>query len=304
MRPDVTSTGSLALDMALQIGGWPNGAIIEVYGDPSTGKSTLGMMAAREAQESGSTAAIIDADRTLDTRYAAALGLDVPALLLCRPATGETAIGIATTLLRSGAVACIVIDSIAALVPEAEDGASIGSASASAHRRLVDAAARDLRDLAHAQRAIVLLVNRPVQARGRDGWVERTAGGTWLPSVASVRVRLERVGSAQIRIRATVEKNVVVTQGANPRAADLVFRWGSGLDLGADLLVAAYDVGVVTAMRSAFYVRGVCLGNLREACAALGGYPWGAHVRNAVLAVAPWRSSALPPLPDDAALSA
>lgn len=308
MPRDAFSTGSIALNMALSIGGWPRGHLVEIFGEPTAGKSTLGLLAAREAQRAGDEAAIIDADHTLDPTYAAALGLDMGRLLVCQPESGETGVGIATTLIRRGAVALVVIDSVAALVPEEELVAATGSAPAALQRRLVDKAARELLKVAHARCAAVLFINRPVMQRSRaGGFIEGTAGGSLLPSLAAVRVRLARVSgdTRTTRVRALVEKNTRTAASSTTRQVDLLLGWGTGIDAGADLLVAAYDAGHISARGGAFHFQGARLGNLTETSAALApDSAWRPRVLAAVEALAPWRRAALPALPDDAARSA
>lgn len=270
MRPDLFRTGSLALDAALGVGGWPRGHLVEVFGDETTGKTTLGLLAARSACRAGEEAAYLDADHTFDARYAVAVGVPVGRALVSQPETGEQALDTACKLLRGG-VAVVIIDSVAALMPAAELAGRLENGVAH-HRRLVERAARQLFDLVAERNALAILLNRPAQRKGRDGWVAETSGGALLPGLASVRVELRRLeGGPQVtRVRASVVKNTLGVQG-RAACADLVLGWGRGLDWPSDLLVAGYDLGVIGAAGGRFFFDGEPLGFLAEARERLAG---------------------------------
>lgn len=283
-------TGALALDVALGTGGYPRGATVELYGVDTVGKTTLALTACREAQLLGETAVYLDADGTLDRSYAAALGVDVERLLVVPPQpTGEADVAIAARLLASRAVGLLVIDAVAALLPEAEATAPIGAAPPGAHRRLVERGIRALDATAQRTGATLLCVSRIVAVKATRGpapWVEGVAGGPLLPQLAAVRVRLDKVTSSPkwTRTRATVAKH---QDGARGGTADVVIGWGTGIDDAVDLLVAGYAVGVLQHGAGGFTFEGATLGERDEALLELDG-AMGARVRAAVLAAAPW----------------
>lgn len=284
MQLDVLPTGSLALDNALRVGGWPRGQLVELYGDESSGKTTLSLLACRSAQRAGTEAAYVDLDRTLDASYADHLGVSTERLLVATPEHGETVAGTATRLLRSGVVGCIVIDSAAAINPATDEPG--------AHRKLVDKLAQSFFSLASRYSALVIMVNRPVHRPARaGGWVEQTTGGNKLPALASVRVRLEALAREEglVRTRVTVEKNAHrPARGGTPRACDLVLRWGAGIDYSTDLLVAAFDAGVISTRGRSLWFGEHQLGGVEEARAALLS-DVGLKVRAAVLSSVTWR---------------
>lgn len=301
MLHDVLSTGSIALDVALDVGGFARGHLVEVFGDETTGKSTLGLLTARAAQRAGDEAAFIDAEHTFDASYARALGISMDHLVVSQPESGEAAFGVARTFLRTGAVAAVVIDSAAALTP----GGRSGAVDMSLRRRLIDRGVRELLTLAAEKHAVVVIVNRPSMRRDHatSSWVESSAAGDVLPELASMRVRLTRIGgdSTATRVRAVVVKNTLRPQQDGPRCTDLLWRWGAGVDRSSDLLVAAFDLKVIGAAAGRFYFDGACIGALEVAREALLG-PLGARVEAAIIAAAPWRAPA--PLPAEEAASA
>ena len=293
MIHETLPTGSVAVDVALGIGGWPRGHVVEVRGDTGTGKTTLGLLACRSAQRAGDEAAFIDVDHTFDPRYAARLGVAVPRLVVAQPPSAEHALGIARILLRTGAVTVLVLDSAAALVPAAELAAPVGAADPAVRRRLCD---RGLRDLAAAaaRRAVVVATNRPQMCRDREGaWRTGSAAGDALPQVAAVRLELSHVAASSetTRVRAAVTKNALCGNVCQARQTDVVWRWDAGVDRGTDLLVAAFDLGVITARAGVFWFDGARLGALDDARAALCG-DTGARVAAAIFAAAPWRRPA------------
>lgn len=293
MRPDVISTGSLALNCALGLGGWPRGHIVEVYGSDGTAKSMLGLHAARETQRIGEEALIVDIDKSFNLRAAQALGIAVEHLVVARPESGEHAIGMTRMLLASGGIATLIVDSVAALAPAAELEGKLGEGGG-LQRRFCTRFFRELHDLAAERNVLVLALNRPQAVRTRvGGWAERTAGGEELPVLASVRVQLTRLQKGDVwRVRGEVVKNSI--PGGSARATDLVLG-PQGIDRGADLLCAAYDAGIITLGDGRLWFQGQPLGDAAEATRLLRG-PEGAAVRAAMMAAAPWRQT-LPALP-------
>lgn len=303
MLHDVFPSGCVALDVALELGGFPRGHLVEVQGDEGTGKTTLGLLALRAAQRAGEEAAFIDVDQGFDVTYARALGVAVNRVLVSAPETGEQALGIARTLLRTGAVAVVVIDSVAGLVPAAELAGRVGDADPKVRRRLIDRGVRDLFEAAAEKNALVVATNRVQMRRDREGaWVAGSAAGDVLPQVASMRVTLERTAgdATTARVRCTVAKNALAGAPVAPRQTDMVLRWGAGVDRSSDILVAAFDLGVVAAARGCFFFDGASIGELDQARAAMLG-PLGERVQAAIVAAAPWRRP--PSLSADEALA-
>lgn len=295
MRP-VLSTGSIALDIATTIGGWPRGHLIELIGDATTGKTTLSLLACRSAQRIGAAAALLDADHTFDPVYAYALGLERRGLVVAEPETGEEALAVAYRLLRTGEVACLVIDAVPSLLPAAVREKPVGAVDGLAQRRMLGAGVKELARLAPRFEAVVLLVNRPAMRPGElGGWVEDSVGGRRLRETAALRVRLTSTSmrADAMRVRATVEKNDL----AGPAATDLVLRWGSGVDGSTDLLAGAFDLGLITVdHHRQLYLGRVCLGRFEQARAAMVG-ELGRRVADAVAARLPWQDGPEPATP-------
>src|SRR5690242_21436826 len=194
------STGSLGLDIALGIGGLPRGRVVEIYGPESSGKTTLALHAVAEAQRGGGTCAFIDAEHALDPSYAGKLGVKVEDLLISQPDTGEQALEIAVTLVRSGAVDVLVIDSVAALVPRAELEGEMGDSHMGLHARLMSQALRKLTGSISRSRAMVIFINQIRMKIGvMFGSPETTTGGNALKFYASVRLDIRRIGSIKER---------------------------------------------------------------------------------------------------------
>src|SRR5690348_7974442 len=194
MSFEVVPSGSIALDLALGVGGFPRGRIVEIYGPESSGKTTLALHAIAEAQKGGGTAAFIDVEHALDPTYAAALGVDLDNLLVSQPDTGEQALDIAEMLTRSNAVDVVVIDSVAALVPKAEIEGDMGDAHVGLQARLMSQALRKLTAAISKSRTTMMFIN---QLREKVGIVfgnpEVTPGGRALKFYSSVRIELRRV---------------------------------------------------------------------------------------------------------------
>lgn len=276
-------TGLLALDVASYIGGHPHGNLVEIYGDPTSGKTTLALLACASAQRAGGTAAYLDVEGTLDAGYAAALGVDTAALLLGPARTGEQAFEVGVRLLA--AVDVLVLDAVASLLPAAEIEGRIGDAPPGAQRRLVAAGVRRLYDAAAQRGAVVICVNQIRHQKGPQGWHEVTAGGALLPSRAAMRVELRRAETPE-PVRITVVKNTYARAAA---AGAVTTRWGQGFEAGADLVAAALRVNVLAERAGVLWFEGRAIGPAHEAVVLLAGTRRGEAVREAVLEAAPWR---------------
>nr|MCU0887906.1 recombinase RecA [Rubritepida sp.] len=197
---EVISTGSLGLDLALGIGGLPKGRIVEIYGPESSGKTTLALHVIAEAQKKGGTCAFIDAEHALDPGYARKLGVDVDNLLISQPDAGEQALEIADTLVRSGAIDVLVVDSVAALVPKAELEGEMGDSHVGLHARLMSQALRKLTGTVSRSNCLLIFLN---QIRLKIGVMfgnpETTTGGNALKFYASIRMEIRRIGAIKDR---------------------------------------------------------------------------------------------------------
>ncbi|MGG5817946.1 recombinase RecA [Falsiroseomonas sp. HW251] len=247
---EVISTGSLGLDLALGIGGLPKGRIVEIYGPESSGKTTLALHAIAEAQKRGGTCAFIDAEHALDPGYARKLGVDVDNLLISQPDAGEQALEIADTLVRSGAVDVLVVDSVAALVPRAELEGEMGDSHVGLHARLMSQALRKLTGSVSRSNTLLIFLN---QIRLKIGVMfgnpETTTGGNALKFYASVRMEIRRIGS--IKERDTVTGNqtrvkVVKNKMAPPfRQVEFDIMYGEGISKVGELIDLGVKAGVV-----------------------------------------------------------
>jgi recombination protein RecA len=265
----VIPTGSLSLDGALGVGGYPRGRIVEIFGPESSGKTTLTLHAIAEVQRAGGVAAFIDAEHAFDRRYAEALGVRTEDLLISQPDTGEQALEIAEMLTRSGAVDLVVIDSVAALTPKAEIEGDMGDAHMGLQARLMSQALRKLTAIASKTGTTLIFLN---QLRQKIGVVfgnpETTTGGNALKFYASVRVDVRRIGAVKVgedtvgnRTRAKVVKNKL----APPfQEAEFEIRWGAGIDWAADLLDLGTAKGLVEKSGSHLSFAGSHIGHGRE----------------------------------------
>ncbi len=247
---EVISTGCIAIDESLGIGGYPRGRIVEVFGPESSGKTTLCLHAIAEAQKAGGVAAFIDAEHAFDPGYAKCIGVQLPNLLLSQPDSGEQALEIAETLTRSAAISVVVIDSVAALTPQAEIDGDMGDAHMGLQARLMSQALRKLTAICHKTGTTLMFIN---QLRQKIGVVfgnpETTTGGNALKFYASVRLDVRRIGQLKntdgafgSRTRVKVIKN----KCAPPfKQAEFDIRWGIGIDSAAALLDRGVEAGVI-----------------------------------------------------------
>jgi len=270
---EVIPTGSLALDLALGVGGIPRGRIIEIYGPESGGKTTLALHIVAQAQKLGGVAAFVDAEHALDPTYARQLGVDVDNLLLSQPDTGEQALEIVELLVRSGAVDVIVVDSVAALVPRAEIEGEMGDAHVGLQARLMSQALRKLTGVLSKSNTSAIFINQIREKVGvMYGNPEVTTGGRALKFYSSIRLDVRRKGQPIKKgdqpIANVVRVKVTKNKLAPPfREAELELYFGRGIDPVADLVTVAVDQGVIEKSGSWFSYGEIRLGQGKEKAA-------------------------------------
>lgn len=262
-------TGSIAFDLALGIGGFPRGRVVEIFGPEATGKTTLALHVIAEAQKRGGMAAFIDAEHALDPKYASAVGVDVDNLLISQPDYGEQALEIAEVLVRSGAVDVIVVDSVAALVPKAELEGEMGDAHMGLQARLMSQALRKLTAIVSRSKTCFIFVNQIREKIGVFvGSPETTTGGRALKFYASMRIdirRLTAIKEADAVIGNRVKIKVVKNKLAPPfREAEFDIIFGEGISREGDLIDCGLQYGVLEKTGTWYSYQGERLGQGRE----------------------------------------
>ncbi|MBC6444844.1 MAG: recombinase RecA [Alphaproteobacteria bacterium GM202ARS2] len=269
VEADSVSTGSLGLDVALGIGGVPRGRITEIYGPESSGKTTLALHIIAEAQKRGGSCAFIDAEHALDPSYATKLGIDVDGLLISQPDAGEQALEIADTLVRSGAIDVLVIDSVAALVPRAELEGEMGDVHMGLHARLMSQALRKLSGSVSRSNCVLIFINQTRMKIGvMFGNPETTTGGMALKFYSSVRIEIRRIGAIKDRdvtVGNQTRAKVVKNKMAPPfRVAEFDIMYGEGVSQLGELIDMGVSLGVIEKSGAWYAFRDERIGQGRE----------------------------------------
>jgi len=266
---EAVSTGSLGLDIALGIGGLPRGRVVEIYGPESSGKTTLALHAIAEAQKKGGTCAFVDAEHALDPAYARKLGVDIDELLISQPDAGEQALEIADTLVRSGAIDVLVVDSVAALVPRAELEGEMGDTHVGLHARLMSQALRKLTSSIARSHTLVIFINQIRMKIGvMFGSPETTTGGNALKFYASVRLDIRRIGAIKDRdevVGNQTRVKVVKNKMAPPfKVVEFDIMYGQGISKTGELLDLGVQAGIVEKSGAWFSYNDQRIGQGRE----------------------------------------
>ena len=266
---EVISSGSLALDAALGVGGYPRGRVIEIYGPESSGKTTFALHAIAEVQKAGGTAAFIDAEHALDPSYAAKLGVDTDELLISQPDTGEQALEIAEALVRSGAIDILVVDSVAALVPRAEIEGEMGDSHVGLQARLMSQALRKLSGAINTTKTIAIFINQVREKVGiMFGNPEVTPGGRALKFYSTIRLEVRRGEAIKLGtdIVGNVAKIKVVKNKVAPpfKAVEVDVMYGEGVSKQGEILDLAVEYNIVEKSGSWYSYNGEKMGQGRE----------------------------------------
>lgn len=266
---EAISTGSLGIDIALGIGGLPKGRIVEIYGPESSGKTTLALSVIAQAQKKGGTCAFIDAEHALDPSYAKKIGVDIDNLLISQPDAGEQALEIADTLVRSGAIDVLVVDSVAALVPKAELEGEMGDSHMGLQARLMSQALRKLTSTVSRSNTLIIFINQIRMKIGvMFGNPETTTGGNALKFYASVRMDIRRIGSIKDKedvIGSQTRVKIVKNKVAPPfKTVDFDIMYGEGISKTGELIDLGVKAGIVEKAGAWFSYKGEKLGQGRE----------------------------------------
>ena len=266
---DVISSGIIALDVALGIGGYPKGRIIEIYGHESSGKTTLTLLAIAQCQKQGGTAAFVDAEHALDPKYAKLLGVDVDNLIVSQPDTGEQALEIADMLVRSGGVDIVVIDSVAALTPKAEIEGDMGDSHMGLQARLMSQALRKLTANIKRSNTLVIFINQIRMKIGvMFGNPETTTGGNALKFYSSVRLEVRKGSSIKDGVDVSgneIKVKIVKNKVAPPfKQADFELIYGEGISLEAELIDLGAKYGIIEKSGAWYSYKGKKIGQGKE----------------------------------------